>query len=76
MDDDYLKSLEGMRLSLMNMLTRTNALILREKRMRNENIPTEAGAADDPAVPLHSPVEYPNQGKPATNRRARGRRGS
>jgi len=76
MADDYLKALEGMRLSLMNMLTRTNALILREKRMQNEDISTEVGSPDDAALPLHSEVESANQGKPALNRRPSRRRRS
>jgi len=76
MSDDYLKALEEMRLSLMNMLTRTNALILREKRVKNENISAETGTPDDSAMPLHSEVESPNQGKPSPNRRASRRRSS
>jgi hypothetical protein len=76
MADDYLKALEEMRLTLMHALSKTNSLILREKRMRNEDISAETGSPDDAALPLHSEVESANQGKPALNRRASRRRRS
>lgn len=76
MADDYLKKLEELRLALMSTLQKTNSIILREKRMRNEDISTETGSPNDPALPLHSEVESTDQGKPATNRRASRRRRS
>src|SRR4029453_4901286 len=74
MADDYLKKLEELRLSLMSTLQKTNSLILREKRMQNEDLSTETGSLDDSALPLHSEVESPNQSKPTPNRRSRRRR--
>jgi hypothetical protein len=74
MADDYLKKLESLRLALMNVLSHTNSLIMREKRNRNEDIPSEASQVDDSSLPLHPEVESPDQSKPTANRRASRRR--
>lgn len=76
MANDYLKKLEELRLALMSTLQKTNSIILREKRMRNEDISTQTGTPDDSTLPLHSEVESPDQGQPTTNRRASRRRRS
>jgi len=57
-------------------LTKINRRLLEIEREKNENLASKTGVSADADVPLHPPVEHPDQGTPPTNRRASSRRGS
>lgn len=52
-------------------LTKINRQILDLEREQNENLAAKTGVSASPALPLHSEVEYPDKGTPATKRRTR-----